>query len=102
MEDKKILLDNIDKIHTTDMGIDRIKRNLGIDSADVVEYCKNGILDNSCNIYKRGKTGIAKLTISESLSTHIVIPLLRHILYAINKQLRRKIQCLKTPLLNQL
>lgn len=55
MEDKKILLDNIDKIHTTDMGIDRIKRNLGIDSADVVEYCKNGILDNSCNIYKKGK-----------------------------------------------
>ncbi len=28
MEDKKILLDNIDKIHTTEMGIDRIKRNL--------------------------------------------------------------------------
>ena len=25
MEDKKILLDNIDKIHTTEMGIDRIK-----------------------------------------------------------------------------
>lgn len=29
MEDKKILLDNIDKIHTTEMGIDRIKRNQG-------------------------------------------------------------------------
>lgn len=28
MEDKKILLDNIDKVHTTEMGIDRIKRNL--------------------------------------------------------------------------
>lgn len=28
MEDKKILLDNIDKIHTTEMGIDRIKSNL--------------------------------------------------------------------------
>ena len=28
MEDKKILLDNIDKIHTTEMGIDRINRNL--------------------------------------------------------------------------
>ena len=40
MEDKKILLDNIDKIHTTEMGIDRIKRNLKIDTADVVEYCK--------------------------------------------------------------
>jgi hypothetical protein len=31
MEDKKILLDNIDKIHTTEMGIDRIKRNLKIE-----------------------------------------------------------------------
>ena len=29
------------KIHTTEMGIDRIKRNLKIDTADVVEYCKN-------------------------------------------------------------
>lgn len=28
MEIKKILLDNIDKIHTTEMGVDRIKRNL--------------------------------------------------------------------------
>ena len=28
MEDKKILLDNIDKIHTTKMGVDRIKRTL--------------------------------------------------------------------------
>ena len=28
MEDKKILLDNINKIHTTELGVDRIKRNL--------------------------------------------------------------------------
>ncbi len=55
MEDKKILLDNIDKIHTTEMGIDRIKRNLKIDTADVVEYCKNKMLDKNCNIYKQGK-----------------------------------------------
>ena len=41
MEDKKILLDNIAKIHTTEMGVDRIKRNLKIDTVDVVEYCKN-------------------------------------------------------------
>ena len=27
MEDKKILLDNIEKIHTTEMEIDRIRRN---------------------------------------------------------------------------
>lgn len=45
MNDKKILLDNIDKIHTTKMGVDRIKRNLKIDSDDVVKYCKNKMLD---------------------------------------------------------
>ena len=28
MENKQILLDNIDKVHTTEMGIDRIKKNL--------------------------------------------------------------------------
>ena len=55
MEDKKILLDNIDKIHTTEMGVDRIKRNLKIDTVDVVEYCKNKMLDKNCNIYKQGK-----------------------------------------------
>ena len=46
---------DIDKIHTTEMGIDRIKRNLKIDTADVVEYCKNKVLDKNCNIYKQGK-----------------------------------------------
>ena len=40
MEDKKILLDNINKIHTTELGVDRIKRNLKIDIVDVVEYCE--------------------------------------------------------------
>ena len=55
MEDKKILLDNIAKIHTTEMGVDRIKRNLKIDTVDVVEYCKNKMLDKNCNIYKQGK-----------------------------------------------
>ena len=55
MEDKNILLDNIDKIHTTEMGSDRIKRNLKIDTADVVEYCVNKVLAPNCNIYKQGK-----------------------------------------------
>lgn len=50
MDDKKILLDNIDKIHTTKMGADRIKRNLKIDSDDVVEYCKNKMLDKKVSV----------------------------------------------------
>ena len=52
---KEILLSNICKIHTTKMGIDRIKRNLKLDTNDVVNYCKNKVLDKDCNIYKQGK-----------------------------------------------
>lgn len=52
---KDILLSNIDKIHITEMGIDRIKKNLKLDTNDVVEFCKNKILDKNCDIYKQGK-----------------------------------------------
>ena len=55
MEDKQILLDNISKVHTTEMGIDRIKKNLKLNTNDVVEFCKNKILDKNCNIYTQGK-----------------------------------------------
>ncbi len=52
---KEILLSNIDKIHTTEMGVERIKKNLKIDIDNIVEYCKNKVLDKNCNIYKKGK-----------------------------------------------
>ena len=55
MEDKQILLDNINKVHTTEMGINRIIKNLKLNTNDVVEYCKNKLLDKNCNIYKQGK-----------------------------------------------
>lgn len=55
MEDRKILLDNIDKIHTTKMGIERIIRNLNIDVKDVVEFCKDRVLNENIKIYKKGK-----------------------------------------------
>ena len=35
--DKQILFDNIDRIHTTVMGVDRIKKNLSLNEVDVVE-----------------------------------------------------------------
>ena len=53
--ESKTLLNNINKIHTTEMGFDRIKRNLKLDDIDVVEFCKSKILDSNCNIYKKGK-----------------------------------------------
>lgn len=52
---KDILLSHIEKIHTTEMGVDRIKRNLKLDTHDVVEFCKNKILDKNCDIYRQGK-----------------------------------------------
>lgn len=55
MENKEILLSDINKLHTTNMGIDRIKKNLKIDTDDVVEYCKSKVMDPKCNIYKKGK-----------------------------------------------
>lgn len=55
MEDKQILLDNINKVHTTEMDINRIIKNLKLNTNDVVEYCKNKVLDKNCNIYKQGK-----------------------------------------------
>ena len=41
----KVLLEQVDKIHTTERGIERIRKNLKIDTDDVVQYCVNKILD---------------------------------------------------------
>ncbi len=53
--DKQILIDNINLVHTTEMGVGRIKRNLKIDTDDVVEYCKKKVLHKDCEIYRQGK-----------------------------------------------
>ena len=40
----EILLANLNKIHTTKLGIDRIRKNILIDENDVVDFCKKKIL----------------------------------------------------------
>ena len=55
VSNRAILIDNIDKIHTTEMGVDRIRRNLKSENVDVVEYCKDKIMDENCHIYRQGK-----------------------------------------------
>ena len=53
------LLSNIDNIHTTALGLMRIRRNLGLSSeVDVVEYCKKTIT-NADTIERRGKNWYA-------------------------------------------
>ena len=68
--DKEVLLSNIDKVHTTEMGIDRIKKNLKIDTNDVVEHCKNKVLDKNCNIYKQGKNWYCEIDNISSFHFH--------------------------------
>ena len=48
------LIKNIELVHSTKLGILRIKKNLNIDG-DVVSYCKNLILNKDCIIDKNGK-----------------------------------------------
>ena len=51
---KKVLLENIDKIHTTEMGIGRIQRNLGIDE-EPVNYCIKKLEQSNSIVTKEGK-----------------------------------------------
>lgn len=48
------LLTNLDKIHTTTLGIERIRRNLGLDTADIIAWCKRKI-ENADHILRKGK-----------------------------------------------
>ena len=46
----------INDLHTTELGVNRIKKNLNLTAIEnVVEYCKNKIMDENCNIYMKGK-----------------------------------------------
>lgn len=55
MHDRDILLSNLDKLHTTEMGINRIRRNLSLDSINVVQWCLNMIQNKDSIITKKGK-----------------------------------------------
>lgn len=50
-----LLVENIDKVHTTDMGAERIRRNLGLGEIDVVTWCKEEILKTDAAIERHGK-----------------------------------------------
>lgn len=60
---KNELLENIEKLHTTPMGLDRIRRNLrlGDDLKDVVEWCRQKILNPDAIITRQGKNWYIKI-----------------------------------------
>ena len=53
MENDLIL--NLGKLHTTKMGVDRIKKNLNITVDDVVKWCRNKIKSSDAIIERKGK-----------------------------------------------
>ena len=76
MDEGKQLLENIDRLHTTQLGINRIRKNLKLDTENMVDFCKNLILDEKCRIYRQGKnwyceTGNIRLTVNSYSNTII-------------------------------
>ena len=51
---KEELLKNIDRIHTTEMGVGRIQKNLGIDD-EPVNYCISKLKKEGSKVKKEGK-----------------------------------------------
>lgn len=55
MDDRIELISNLDKLHTTDLGVVRIKRNLSLDVDDVISWCREKIENQNALITRRGK-----------------------------------------------
>jgi len=53
--DKTDLISNLDKIHTTELGKVRIKRNLGLETDDVIHWCVEKIQNPNSEIFRKGK-----------------------------------------------
>ena len=55
VNDECDLLSNLDKLHTTALGIERIKKNISLDVEDVVNWCREEIEKNNACISRKGK-----------------------------------------------
>lgn len=55
MNTENELIQNINKLHTTELGADRIKRNLSLDTDKVVDWCKVKIESPHAVIARNGK-----------------------------------------------
>lgn len=55
------LITNIDRLHTTELGAERIKKNLSIGDVDAVQWCREGILDQNAAMERRGKNWYVRI-----------------------------------------
>jgi len=70
------LLRNLDKVHTTEMGVDRIKRNIEVDVDDIVSYCIDKIKQDNAVIEKKGKNyyvSVDGIIITVNASSYTII-----------------------------
>ena len=49
------LISSIDNVHTTEMGVLRITKNLELETDEVVAWCKEKIISKKASIERRGK-----------------------------------------------
>ena len=70
------LLNNLDKVHTTEMGVDRIKRNIEVDVEDIVAYCIDKIKQENAVIGRKGKNyyvSVDGIIITVNASSYTII-----------------------------
>ena len=76
------LLLNIDKLHTTVMGVERIKKNLFLNEVDVVLWCKEKIRNMEASIIRKGKnwyivSGDCEITVNAHsytiITAHLIV-----------------------------
>lgn len=81
---------NLDRLHTTPLGAERIKRNLGIETDDIVKWCRNHMEHNDAAVAKYGKnwyvtTSDCCMTVNATTFTIITA----HKVEGINKEKRK-------------
>ena len=54
-------MEGLDRLHTTNMGAERIKKNLNLSCDDVVLWCRQRIVDKNADIYRQGKNWYIKI-----------------------------------------
>ncbi len=70
------LIENIDKLHTTEMGVERIKRNLGLTDANAVAWCRSKIMNKNAVINRQGKNWYVRIdgcVITVNASSYTII-----------------------------
>ncbi len=70
------LILNLDRLHTTELGIMRIKRNLSFEVEDVVNWCREKIESTDAYIVRKGKNwyiNIDNCTITVNAYSYTII-----------------------------